>query len=131
MNNQPAKYKRVEFSDNTNNKLLCTVFVTITPVHKGFLLSETCDIRISEQHFCYAKVINTYIASLDSILETGIYLLDSGLSDKTLYLNHIQSLYSKKSWWKGENTAFKVVFFEKVQQLSIFEDGIYPIDNLT
>jgi len=128
MNNQPAKYKRVEFSNNINNKLLCNVFVTITPIHKSFSLFETCDIRIDDKHFCYAKVIKTYMASLGSIIESGVHIIDSGLSDDTSYLNHVQQLYSQKKWWKNENTAFRVNFFEKVQQLSIFEDGIYPVN---
>jgi hypothetical protein len=123
-----SKYKRVDFSVNTNNKLLCNVFVMITPQHKSFLLSETYDIRILGQHLCYAKVIKTQVTLLRDIMEHGLFLLDSGLSNATSYLEYIQSQYSHKTWWNGENTAFQVAYFEKIQQLSIFEDGLYPVN---
>jgi len=129
MENKPTKFKRVDLSENSNNKLLCNVFVMITPMHKSFLLSETCDIRISGQHLCYAKVIKTQVALLKNIMELGLNLLDSGLSDETSYLNRVQGQYLGKSWWNGENTEFQVTIFEKVQQLSIFDDGIYPINH--
>jgi hypothetical protein len=39
-------------------------------------------------------------------------------------------MYSKKSWWKGEDTEMKIIFLEKIQQLTIFDDGRFP-DNHT
>lgn len=124
-----SKFKRVNFSNNTNNKLLCNVFSLITPLHKSFLLSETCDIRISDQHFCYAKVVKTQTTLLKNIVENGLHMNESGFVNDELYVKHMESLYIKKPWWSGENTAFQIVHFEKVKQLSIFEDGLYPTQN--
>lgn len=118
------KYKRINFSKNWNNKLICDIFSTIRPSYKEYITDEVFEIKISERHFCYAKVLKSFNLTLKEIVSSGIFLLDTGLNEKD-FINLMSNMYSKKSWWKNENTEMKIVFLNKIQQLTIFEDGQY------
>lgn len=119
------KYERIEFSKNWNNKLLCDIFSTIRPSYKKYDIGEEFDIRIGEKFFCYAKVLKSEIITLKDLISSGAHLVDTGLSGRD-FLVLMSSMYSKKSWWKGEDTEMKIIFLEKIQQLTIFDDGRFP-----
>jgi hypothetical protein len=119
-------YERIEFSKNWNNKLLCDVFSTIRPSYKKYNVDDVFDVRIGEKFFCYAKVLKTEIRTLKDIISSGAHLVDTGLDGRD-FLNLMSTMYSKKSWWKSEDTEMRIIFFQKVQQLTIFDDGKFPI----
>jgi hypothetical protein len=123
------KYERIEFSKNWNNKLLCNVFSTIRPSYKKYDIDEVFEIRIGERFFCYAKVIKSEKTTLKELIFSGANLVDTGLVGKD-FLELMSNMYSKKSWWKEEDTEMKIIFLEKIQQLTIFDDGRFP-DKLT
>jgi len=120
------QYERIDFLKNWNNKLLCDIFVIIRPVNKKYSLDQVVDIRIDDKFFSYAKVLKSEIRTLNDIIASGMFLLDSGMNEKD-FRDFINELYSKKSWWKNEDTELKIIFFKKITQLTIFEDGNYPI----
>lgn len=119
------EYERIEFSKNWNSKLLCDVFSTIRPSYKKYDIGEDFDIRIGEKFFCYAKVLKSENRTLKEIISSGAHLVDTGLSEKDFF-GLMSTMYSKKAWWNGENTEMKIIFLQKVQQLTIFDDGKYP-----
>lgn len=118
------QYKRINFSKNWNNKLLCNVFSDIKPANSNHKLNDVCDIRIDDRFYCYAKIVKIETKSLSDIISFGINFLDSGMDEKS-FLDFISKAYSKKSWWKDKETEMKIIFFEKISQLTIFEDGKY------
>jgi hypothetical protein len=118
------EYERIEFSKNWNNKLLCDVFSTIRPSYKKYDVDEVFDIRIGERFFCYAKVLKSENITLKEIIFSGAHLVDTGLNGKDFF-GLMSNMYSKKPWWKGEDTEMKIIFLEKIQQLTIFDDGKY------
>ncbi len=120
------EYERTEFSKNWNNKLLCDIFSTIRPAYKKYNVDDVFDIRIGEKFFCYAKVLKTENRTLKDLISSGAHLVDTGLDGRD-FLNLMSNMYSKKSWWKGDDTEMKIIFFQKVQQLTIFDDGKFPI----
>ncbi|HWY36845.1 MAG TPA: hypothetical protein VNX68_19525 [Nitrosopumilaceae archaeon] len=119
------EYERIEFSKNWNNKLLCDVFSTIRPSYKDYNIDEVFDVRIGERFFCYAKVLKSEIKTLKEIISSGAQFVDTGLNGRD-FLILMSNMYSKKSWWKGEDTEMKIIFLQKIQQLSIFDDGKFP-----
>lgn len=119
------QYQRIEFSKNWNNKLLCSVFTTIRPTYKKYNVDEVFDIRIGERFFCYAKVIKTDIIILKDLISSGAHLTDTGLNGRD-FLGLMSNMYSKKPWWQGEETEMKIIFLEKIEQLTIFDDGQFP-----
>ncbi len=119
------QYERIEFSKNWNNKLLCNVFSTIRPSYKKYDVDEVFDIRIDKRFFCYAKVLTSKDITLKEIICSGAHLVDTGLNEKD-FLTLMSNMYSKKNWWKGEETEMKIIFLEKIQQLTIFDDGKFP-----
>ena len=118
-------YERIEFSKNWNNKLLCAVFSTIRPSYKKYGINETFDVRIGERFFCYAKVLKSEKKTLKEIILSGAHLVDTGLSEKD-FMTLMSNMYSKKSWWKNEDTEMQLIFFQKIEQLTIFDDGRFP-----
>ena len=119
------EYEKIEFSKNWNNKLLCDVFTTIRPAYKSYNTGEAFDIRIGTTHFCYARVLKSENKTLRDIISAGIHLFDTRLNEKE-FLALMSTMYSKKPWWKNEDTEMKVIFLQKVQQLTIFDDGRFP-----
>lgn len=119
------QYEKIEFSKNWNNKLLCNVFSTIRPSYKKYDVDEVFDIRIDKRFFCYAKVLISKDITLKEIICSGAHLVDTGLNAKD-FLTLMSNMYSKKNWWKGEETEMKIIFLEKIQQLTIFDDGKFP-----
>lgn len=119
-------YERLEFSKNWNNKLLCDIFSTIRPVYKKYNVDEVFDIRIGDKFFCYAKVLKQENTTLKEIILSGAHMVDTGLNEKD-FLKLMSNMYSKKSWWADENTEMKIIFLEKIQQLTIFDDGKFPV----
>ena len=120
------EYERIEFSKNWNNKLLCDIFTTIRPAHKSYNIGIDFDIRIGVTHFCYAKVLKSEIKTLKEIISSGAHFFDTGLNEKEFFIL-MSNMYSKKPWWKSEDTEMKLIFLQKVQQLTIFDDGKYPV----
>ena len=120
------QYERIEFSQNWNNKLLCDVFTTIRPFYKKYSIDEVFDVRIGERFFCYAKILKSENKTLKEIISSGVYLTDTGLDEKNFF-GLMSNMYSKKTWWAGEDTEMKIVFFKKIQQLTIFDDGKFPV----
>lgn len=120
------EYERIEFSKNWNNKLLCDTFSTIRPAYKSYNIGEAFDIRIGTTHFCYARVLKSDNRTIKDIIAFGIHLTDNGLNEKG-FLSLMSNMYSKKPWWKNEDTEMKVIFLQKIQQLTIFDDNKYPI----
>lgn len=118
------QYERIDFSKNWNNKLLCSVFTTIRPAYKKYSVEDVFDIRIDEKFFCYAKVLKSEVISLKDIIKSGFHLTDTGMNEKG-FMEFMTKMYSKKSWWNGEETEMKIIFLEKIQQLTIFDDGKY------
>ncbi len=123
-------YTRIDFSKNWNNKLLCDIFSTIRPSHKKYGIDEVFDIRIDERFFCYAKVLKSENKTIKEIISSGAHLVDTGLNEKNFF-NLMSNMYSKKTWWKGENTEMKIIFLEKIQQLTIFDDGRFSDKPIT
>lgn len=119
------QFDRIEFSKNWNSKLLCNVFTTIRPSYKKYSIDEVFDIRIKESFFCYAKVLRSDIKTIKEIISSGAHLTDTGLNGGDFF-DLMSNMYSKKSWWKGEDTEMKIIFLEKIIQLTIFDDGKYP-----
>ena len=119
------QYERIEFSKNWNNKLLCNVFSTIRPSYKKYDIDEVFDIRIDKRFFCYAKVLDSKNITIKEIILSGAHLVDTGLVGKDFF-TLMSNMYSKKNWWKGEETEMKIIFLEKIQQLTIFDDGKFP-----
>ena len=117
---------RIDFSKNWNNKLLCGVFTTIRPSYKKYHVDDVFDIRIDERFFCYAKVLKSEVMSLKNIIHLGFHLTDTGMNENN-FMEFMSKMYSKKSWWNGEETEMRIVFLEKIQQLTIFDDGKYNI----
>ena len=120
------EYERIEFSKNWNNKLLCDVFSTIRPSFKNYKVDEVFDIRIGERFFCYAKVLKSEIRTINNLISSGVQLIDTGLDGRDFFIL-MSNMYSKKSWWKGEDTEMKIIFLQKIQQLTIFDDGKFPV----
>lgn len=120
------QYERINFSKNWNQKLLCDVFTTIRGVNDKYSVNDVFDIRISEKHFCYAKVLKTETKTLNEIISSGVHLTDTGMNDNDFF-ELMSKMYSKKSWWKDGLTEMRIIFLEKIVQLTIFEDGKYPV----
>lgn len=123
------QYDRIEFSQNWNHKLLCNVFTTIRPSYKKYSIDTTFDIRIKETFFCYAKVLKTDIKTIQEIVDSGLHLTDTGMNSKDFFIL-MSTMYSKKPWWKGEDTEMKIIFLEKIIQLTIFDNEKYPIPTI-
>jgi|ERR1035437_4624798 hypothetical protein len=121
-----TQYDRIEFSKNWNQKFLCNVFTTIRPIYKKYSIDEVFDIRIKETFFCYAKVIKQDTKTIKEIISFGVHLTDTGLNGKEFF-DLMSNMYSKKNWWKGDDTEMQIVFLEKIIQLTIFDDGKYPV----
>ncbi len=118
------EYERIEFSKNWNNKLLCDTFSTIRPAYKSYNPGMEFDIRIGERFFCYARVLKSDNRTISGIIASGVYLTDTGLNEKEFF-TLMSNMYSKKPWWIGEETEMKVIFLQRIQQLTIFDDGKY------
>jgi len=123
------QFDRIEFSKNWNSKLLCNVFTTIRPSYKKYSIDEVFDIRIKETFFCYAKVLRSDVKTIKEIISSGAHLTDTGLNGGDFF-DLMSNMYSKKTWWKGEDTEMKIIFLEKIIQLTIFDDGKYPTPNI-
>ena len=120
------KYEKIEFAKNWNNKLLCDVFSTIRPVSYKYKTDKIFDIRIDERFFCYAKVLKVDKKTIKEIISSGIHCVDTGMNDRDFF-SLMSNMYSKKSWWKSDETEMQIIFLEKVQQLTIFDDGKFPV----
>ena len=127
----PAQeFERLSFSKNWNNKLLCQFFTSIRPVSKKYKSDKVFDIRIGDTHFCYAKVVKSIDISLEGVINFGLNLTDNGLPEKE-FIEMMDKMYSKTPWWNGRASIMQVVYFEKVVQLNIFEDGLYPVPSVS
>ncbi len=124
------KYERIEFSKNWNNKLLCSVFSTIRPSYKKYNVDDVFDIRIGERFFCYAKVLKSDKKTLKDLISSGAYLVDTGMNEKDFF-SLMSNMYSKKNWWKDEDTEMQIIFLKKIEQLTIFDDGQFPDKSTT
>lgn len=120
------QYERINFSRNWNNKLLCNVFTTIKPANKKCNIDDVFDIRIDGQFYCYAKLIKFETKKISEIISFGMNFIDADMNEKE-FLEFMTKKYSKNSWWEEENTEMKIVFLKKISQLTIFENGDYPI----
>lgn len=121
------QFERLSFSKNWNNKLLCQFFTSIRPLSNKYKADKVFDILIGDTHFCYAKVVKTVELNLLQIVGFGLNFIDNGLSEKD-FMEMMKKMYEKTSWWKDDNSAvMQVIYFEKVIQLNIFEDGLYPV----
>jgi len=114
--------KRLVFSKNWNNKLLCFVFTTIRPNSNKYKEGDIIDVRINERFFCYAKVLGIQVKTISELIAAGHHRVDTGLSGKEFF-ELMDSFYSKKIWWKGIETEMQIIFFEKIVQLDIFDQG--------
>lgn len=108
----------LDFSENWNNKLNCFSFTTIRPISSKYKIGDNIYIRLKERFYGHAKVVDIKIFSIKEIIDLGIYFFDTGL-DKKAFFDMMNNMYSKKRWWKDENTKMEVIFIQKIKQLEI------------
>ena len=114
----PQPIRRLVFDKNWNNKLLCQKFIIIAPNNEAFVIGESLDIRIKDRFLCYTTISDKKQLKLSEIISFGYSALDSGLEPKE-FLEFMTEKYNKCKWWNGADTEMQVVFFSKVEQLSI------------
>lgn len=111
---------RIDFDENWNNKLLGDVFSTIRPATKKYNFAGRYAIYLKERFFCYADIVAIDKFILSEIIDRKIHLTDTGRTEKD-FVELIESFYGKKTWWKGNETQFTVLYFKKIVQTNLFD----------
>lgn len=116
------KIKKLNFDKNDNNKLLAFNFITVVPPISLFENGEQFQIKINNNHFCYAEVIMKKDLLFDEIIANGYNYLEAGLAESDYY-DYICNKFKNKKWWNGKDTILSIVFFKKVTQLNLFDNN--------
>lgn len=116
------KIKKLNFDKNDNNKLLSFHFLTVVPPISLFETGEKFQIKINNNHFCYAEVLMKKDLLFNEVISHGYNYLDAGLAENDYY-EYICSKFKNKKWWNGKETILSIVFFKKITQLNLFDNN--------
>jgi uncharacterized protein YqfB (UPF0267 family) len=115
-----GKIEKVEFQQNFNNKLLGQYFISIRATYSKFKIGNRLAVYLKDRFLCYADVISTEEMILEDVINKNLHLLDSGMNEID-FLEYMESIHGKKTWWKGRASKVNINFFKKVTQTDIFD----------
>lgn len=111
--------KILNFTQNYNNKFFCHNFLVVVPPVSFYEPGEKYQIKINNQHFKYAEIIDSKKLYFDEIIAYNYNFLDTAMSEKEYY-DYLCNQFSKKKWWNAKDSKFYAVWFKKITQLNLF-----------
>lgn len=114
--------KKINFEENYNHKMLCLTFLSVMPQIPEYHIGDKVQLRINDNHFCFAKIWDKREILFKDIFAQNINLIDMNLCQSDYY-NFMKDKYGKRKWWKDEETKFDIFWFQKITQLDMFENN--------
>lgn len=110
----------INFQKNWNHKLNCDYFCTIRPRTYNYTLNQKYQVRLDDRFLFDAILIDIKEMTINQLIIMNYHLLAGGKPEKDFY-NFMEALYSKEKWWYEKNTTMKLLFFQKITQLNLFD----------
>lgn len=114
--------KKINFEENYNHKMLCLTFLSVMPQIPEYYPGDKVQLRINDNHFCFAKICDKREVSFKDIFDQNVNLIDMNLAPESYY-DFMIGKYNKRKWWKNMETKFDLIWFQKITQLDMFENN--------